>query len=460
MSLELELMFFVVTLGAVIATSWHVGACGLAIAYLISLGYVHFWGGLIHTFSWYHGGDTDFTKLGFDQLTWAVFSFGVGCCLLSPIICRYFPPVLGGIAVPNLPAVSVFTGILFYGFLRTLLAGVPSFGGLASCGGELFVAGLCLLAWDGWLQKRYQKIVLTLSVLVVLPFFTIVSAGFLGQGAGAALIVITLLTCLVKPRWLALVFLCGVIYAGVCVFVTYMRDRDEMREDMWDENSTVSQRLDRMTNTFMNFEKIDFSNQDQLDRIEARLNQNDLVGRAVYMLDLGEVSFADGRTFQEALISVVPRILWPSKPVTAGSPDIVSYYTGVPFAPGTSVGVGQVMEGYINFGTKGVITVFVIFGLVLGIVDARAGRKLRAGDTLGFVVWFVPGIAFLQPSGSLVDVGATVAASIVLAQLLKIPFALRAKKAAREANEILAASASRPAEAIGVHHQVTIPKQR
>ena len=157
------------------------------------------------------------------------------------------------------------------------------------------------------------------------------------------------------------------------------------------------------------------------------------------MLDLGEVNFARGETFRQAAISVVPRILWPSKPVTAGSPDIVSYFTGVPFAAGTSVGVGQVMEGYINYGTPGVVVLFVIFGTALGVIDVRAARKLRDGDTLAFMVWFVPGIALLQPGGSLVDVGATTAASIVLVQLLKIPFAMHAKKAAREKREIAAA---------------------
>jgi len=62
MSLELELIWFVAVLGGVIAISWFgPGSSGLTLSYLISLGFIHFWGGLIHALSWYHGGEADFT---------------------------------------------------------------------------------------------------------------------------------------------------------------------------------------------------------------------------------------------------------------------------------------------------------------------------------------------------------------------------------------------------------------
>ena len=440
MSLELELVWFLVVLGAVIALSWFgKGLCGLSLSYLISLGFIHFWGGLIHAFSWYHGGEADFTQLGFDQFAWATTGFALGNCAFAPIINKRVPAKNPRPPTSGLATVAVILGIVLYGFLRIALSNVPSIGALASCGGSLFIAGICLYGWEGLRQKNYIRICVILLGLSLLPFFTIASAGFLGYGAAAALVVVAFLSCQFSHRFFSFVLLSVTIYFGFCTFMTYMRDRADIREEMWDEDSTFSQRFDRIKKTFTNFERVDFSDQDQLERIEGRLNQNDLVGRSVYMLELGEVNFAEGETFRQAAISIVPRIFWPSKPVTAGSPDIVSYFTGLPFAAGTSVGVGQVMEGYINFGTPGVVILFVIFGTALGVIDARAARKLRDRDTLSFMVWFVPGIALLQPGGSLVDVGATTAASIVLAQLLKIPFAVRANKAAREAKEISAA---------------------
>jgi len=439
-SLELELVWFVVVVAAVLALSWFgKGLCGLSLSYLISLGFIHFWGGLIHALSWYHGGEADFTQLGFDQFAWATTGFALGNCAFAPIINRGLPSKEPRGPISGLATVALILGVILYGFLRAALSDVPSIGALATCGGSLFIAGVCLFGWEALQARNYFRVGLVLFSLSLLPFFTIVSAGFLGYGAAAALVVVAFLSCQLRPRILSFVLLSVTIYFGFCTFMTYMRDRSDIREEMWDEDSSFSQRFDRIRKTFTNFERVNFSDQDQLERIEGRLNQNDLVGRAVYMLDLGEVRFAEGETFRQALISVIPRILWPSKPVTAVSPDIVSYFTGVPFATGTSVGVGQVMEGYINFGTPGVVILFVIFGTALGVIDVRAARKLRDGDTLAFMVWFVPGIALLQPGGSLVDIGTTTAASIVLVQLLKIPFAFRANKAAREAREISAA---------------------
>src|SRR5438105_1492528 len=398
MSLELELVWFVVVLGAVIALSWFVyPSTGLSMAYLISLGFIHFWGGLIHAFSWYHGGEADFTQLGFDQFAWATTGFAFGNCAFAPILNKRLPAKNSRPSASGLATVTVILGIVLYGFLRVALSNVPSIGALASCGGSLFIAGICLFGWQALQQRSYVWIGLILFGLSLLPFFTIVSAGFLGYGAAAALVVVAFLSCQFRHWMVSTALLSITIYFGFCTFMTYMRDRSDIRDEMWDEDSTFSQRFDRIKKTFTNFERVDFSDQDQLERIEGRLNQNDLVGRSVYMLDLGEVRFAEGETFRQAMISIVPRIFWPSKPVTAGSPDIVSYFTGVPFAAGTSVGVGQVMEGYINYGTPGVVVLFVIFGTALGVIDVRAARKLRDGDTLAFMVWFVPGIALLQP---------------------------------------------------------------
>jgi hypothetical protein len=438
MSLELELVWFVVVLAAVIGISWFSrrGAVGLSLAYLISLGFVHFWGGLIHTLPWYHGGELDFTEIGFKQFTWAVAGFAIGCCVLAPVISRAlrisapYPPI------PRLAKALVIAGIALYGFLRVALHEIPSIGALATCGGSLLLAGLCLLAYESLQQKRFGRLLSLLLSLGLLPFFTIVSAGFLGYGAAAALVVVAFISCQLRSRTVAFLFLSGAVYLGFCTFMTYMRDRVDIREEMWDEDSTLGERIDRLKTTFTKFEAVDFTNQDQLERIEDRLNQNDLVGRAVWMLDSGQIDYANGETFRQAAISVVPRIVWPSKPVVAGSGDIVSYFTGLTFAPGTSVGIGQVMEGYINFGTPGVVGVFLVFGTALGVIDAKAARKLRDLDTLGFVVWFVPGIALLQPQGSLVDVGTTVAASTVLVHLFKIPFVLRARKLAQEAPDM------------------------
>ena len=69
---------------------------------------------------------------------------------------------------------------------------------------------------------------------------------------------------------------------------------------------------------------------------------------------------------------MVPRILWPEKPVSAGSPAIVSEMTGLHLSPTTSFGVGNVMELQINFGIPGVVLGFFGLGWLLGMLDFKA----------------------------------------------------------------------------------------
>ena len=94
-----------------------------------------------------------------------------------------------------------------------------------------------------------------------------------------------------------------------------------------------------------------------------------------------EEMFARGETIWHAIIAPVPRALWPNKPIVAGSGDLVSRYTGIMFAEGTSVGIGPVMEMYVNFGSAGVFVGFIVIGLFLGYIDFRAGESLRRART-------------------------------------------------------------------------------
>ena len=128
--------------------------------------------------------------------------------------------------------------------------------------------------------------------------------------------------------------------------------------------------------------------------------------------------FARGETFWQALIALIPRALWPDKPGVAGSGNLVSEYTGIQFAAGTSVGIGQVMEFYINFGTFGVVFGFIIFGLVVTICDTCAGERLASGDLYGFVLWYMPGLSMLQVGGSLAEITSSVAASVFVALMV------------------------------------------
>src|SRR5207244_3119718 len=125
------------------------------------------------------------------------------------------------------------------------------------------------------------------------------------------------------------------MYLGLSVFVTYFRDRNTIRRSVWG-GANYDQRMETITATFANFETIDFENPRHVRSIDDRMNENYLVGRVVKAIQLGQEHFAYGGTFYEALLALVPRIMWPDKPVKAGSGDTVSRYARMKFGRDTS----------------------------------------------------------------------------------------------------------------------------
>jgi len=105
--------------------------------------------------------------------------------------------------------------------------------------------------------------------------------------------------------------------------------------------------------------------------------------------------------------------------IRVGAGRVVTEYTGISFAEYTSVGVGQVMEFYINFGTTSVAVGFALFAGILAMLDLRARTALDQADSVGFSGFYVLGMAFQQIGGSLMEVAASAAASIIIITALR-----------------------------------------
>jgi hypothetical protein len=252
---------------------------------------------------------------------------------------------------------------------------------------------------------------------LLVPFTTVTTQGFLGYGVVALLIVLVFVsTFLRSPVTIALIGI-PLMYLGLSVFVSYMRDRGEIRAGIRN-GEAFSARVDRLTTTAETFEWFDPSNLDHLQRVDGRLNQNYLVGAAVVRLsETGD--FARGETLFDALLALIPRAFWPDKPLKAGSGDLVTRFTGIYFnSADTSVGIGQSLEFYANFGTIGVLIGFAIMGTLITTVDWQAGQRLANSDLHGFVLWFLPGVALLQVGGQLVEMTACAAASVIVALMV------------------------------------------
>jgi hypothetical protein len=398
---------------------WKIPGTGLTLAYLLNLSLIHLVGAAVYLLPAFQDHDPRLTEMGFEQSFYGVVAFVFGGLVITPILMKkgILPRAKGTHQVDvRLPKAYVGCGVLFYLLSATFLGHLPTATAIVSTGQQLVVVGLALCCWKAWRENSIRKLLGWLAMSLVLPFTTLITAGFLGYGAIAVLTILIFVSSFVRSPIRVILVGSLTIYLGLSVFVSYMRDRTDIRATVWGEQS-FEDRFDKISKTVTTLEWFDPGNFEHLQRIDGRLNQNFLVGSAVY--ELGQTqNFARGETLWDALLALIPRAIWPDKPITAGSGNLVSRYTGIDFASGTSVGVGQVMEFYLNFGTPGVVIGFIIMGVLVTAFDWQAAERLARNDLHGFVLWFLPGIALLQVGGQLVEITASAAASLFVALMV------------------------------------------
>jgi len=402
----------------VIESRSHAGT-GLVIAYVLQLVVLHWLAAAIYLLPWYWNLNEAVVFAGLRESTFALsgLAIGVAATLLMgrrPRVSDSFER--SALAEARILRAYFAIGVVAYAVLAPRVADVPTISAVVNGASNCAVLALALACWNSSHRPRGGLWRWGLAA-TLFPFVTIVTQGFLGYGLAAVLIIFAFVASYYRPRWKVLAFAVFVAYFGLSLYVTYMRDRSDIREVVWGGES-VGARLDRLAGTFADPEAFDITNLDHLQRIDLRLNQNYLVGSAVMYLSTRDSLFARGETLWDALLAPVPRLLWPDKPIVAGSGDLVTRFTGIRFAEGTSVGIGQVMELYVNFGSPGVFVGFIVIGALLAFVDRRAAECRDRGSWSRFTYWFLPGVSMLQTGGSLVEVTSSAAAALTVALLV------------------------------------------
>lgn len=413
------ILLWVIAGGVLFIGQWKLGqGTGLVPAFVLELFVLHWLAAVIYLLPWYSNLSPAIVYDGLQQSTIALVAFSIGA--LASTIWAY---MRYGQA-PRDPEEVVFAdtyrvrayllmGSIAYVVLMPMLGNIPTVSAIVSAASSLVIVGLVLGCWNAARAPSPVALVGWLLVVAALPMITIAAQGFLGYGLAAAAVVFMFVASFYRATFRKAISTVLVTYFCLSLYVTYMRDRKDIREVVW-RGSSVSARLVQLEGTFTEFEPFNIYDVDHLYRIDVRLNQNYLVGAAVRWLDVNREQFAGGETLADAVLALVPRALWPDKPFSAGSGDLVSRFTGIRFAEGTSVGVGPVLELYVNFGSTGVFVGFVCIGFLLSAIDRRAAVYRNAGDWTRFVYWFLPGVAMLQVGGSVIEVTTSAAAAIVV----------------------------------------------
>jgi hypothetical protein len=253
-------------------------------------------------------------------------------------------------------------------------------------------------------------------MLPLLPLGTLLTGGFLGYGTAWVMSIAAFYFVISRRRIWFYLAAPAVVFLGLSLFVTYFQQREEIRDVIWYQDAGISQRLEQITKLVTDFQFMDLSNEDHLFALDGRLNQSYLVGRGVIRHREGFADLWYGATVP--VWALIPRAIWPDKPSVGGSGDLVSQFTGIEFEEGTSVGAGQVLEFYMNFGMAGVLIGFAILGFVLMWLDQQVMRALLTANMHRAVQHALPGLAMLQPLGSLLEVLVAVVAAIIIAILL------------------------------------------
>jgi hypothetical protein len=394
----------------------------LLLTYLLSFATIHLLAPVLYLIPWYGDLRIDPTMSGLRESTIALIAFAAGAEGGAWLARRRQAVTVLPSGNSSVDARStnryLIAGLFIYAVMIPLARGIPTLTALVSMALPMIVAAMGAKCWNAWQEGRQPTMWLWVAASVAFPVLTVLTQGFLGFGFAAMLTLFAFVASYYRPQWRIVVAGLLMAYVGLSVYVTYMRDRTDIRNIVW-SGGTLSESAAQTADTFGDFEWFDPNNVKHLDRIDGRLNQDLLIGLAVDNLNSGDVHFAAGSTIVDAVLALVPRALWPSKSIAAGSGDLVSTFTGLRFPEGTSVGIGQVMECYVNFGTVGVVIGFLLIGGFVSFVDRAALHCLMSGDISAFMIWYLPGLALLQVGGSFVELGGVAASGFVVATVFR-----------------------------------------
>jgi hypothetical protein len=391
---------------------------GIPIAYLSALLFIHVPGAIAHIVGGEYLLDTEATEIGirYTAIGAAAFMVGVIVVVSNSGSWECKKPIQ--LANPGLLRFAFFclwTGLLVTYTLRVIVR-IPSIGAIIEKGGGIWVLGVLLGLQSALSRGSPRQTALWVASMGVYPSLTLLFGGFLSFASIPVFIILSTLTISTRSSWRVAIGLPVVALVFFTFFLSYFQSRDRIRDAVWG-GGTLNSRISESSLIFTGLEIFDPQKQSHLNALDLRLNQNYFVGRAEQRIRSNEVDLKYGHTLWEALISLVPRLIWPSKPVMAGSPAIIMEMTGFIVAEGTSYGIGNVMEFYINYGLPSLISGFLCLGILLGWLDRQASLRVQRGDWGGAVVYFMPAAAMIHPNGSLVELFSGGAAAFFAALL-------------------------------------------
>lgn len=235
--------------------------------------------------------------------------------------------------------------------------------------------GILILLLHCQVHRKSILFLVGFLIFVVMGLFQAVLSGHIGA-IGTFSLQLLAVGCFwrrVQPR--STVIFCGGILLLTLLMVGWLSSRSIIRSGELNSSGMIG----RSTEFVERFDYVDprtISPHILQDYILLRFDMTSILTAQVYQQPVN-VPFALGATvYRDLLAALVPRILWPNKPVKLGGSQFVSHYTGLSWGEETSVGLPYQFELYANGGA-----IAVSLGLLfLGWLTAKLELSLVVGN--------------------------------------------------------------------------------
>lgn len=296
------------------------------------------------------------------------------------------------------------------------LTAVPSLGAVVFSSRSLLPIAICFAllrrVWLGEGLSMWQIAALTAAI----PLANLLGTAILAEALATVIFIGCFWLAIVGRRlgvWRALLALMLGLYVFLYLSINYLLVRGEFREIVWQQTSTLEQRVDGLFDALSKFTPLSTDDEDQLFALDARLNQALFTGMAVEKLEYQPDTYENGSTLLAGMFSFVPRIIWVDKPVRGGS-EFLTRHTGYQASRETTYGIGPFFEFYVNFGLWGVIVFSMMFAALVRWIDLRCYRAMVYGRMTEAVPLAVGALALVQPLSTMSSVFSSFYASIII----------------------------------------------
>lgn len=274
---------------------------------------------------------------------------------------------------PQFVLLCMWIGAAGY-ILSPITSFIPTVHAIWSIFFDWLQVGILIACLYAVMTKRYKVLVVSLGAFLPLSLIRVVSDGHAGA-LGFFLVHIGFVVFFARRvRLWHIGALAAVLLFLAPVANTWFQIRGYIREGSLSGN--VIQRVLTFTELFaMFYRPFDFDKYRMREVIQMRFDMSDILADQVQQQPLN-VPFQYGRTVTDNLLAaLVPRILWPDKPVRFGGSEFIKMFTGREYGESTSVNTPVQLEFYANFGPLGAMVLLGLYGYLCARLELSLFRR-------------------------------------------------------------------------------------